>query len=155
MAEYGIHSAWITNIWLDLISESDYRKFVMPGDRRFIELSKELGIKSHYFPCGKVPYIIECANELKPDAVHLEEFSGLDIGEIRKRVDPSILLYGNVHAIDVLLNGSVSEIEKEVKRQIDICLPQGPFIMSIGSEVALKTPCANVDALIEAAHSYK
>ena len=155
MASFGIHSAWINDIWVDLISEADYRKYAMPCAKKFIGEAKKLGIKSHYFPTGKTPYVIECVNELKPDALHLEEFSGLDIGEIRRRLDKNIVLYGNLHATEVLLKGPASVIEDEVKRQIDKCLPQGPFIMSLGSEVPSKTPCEFVDAMIHAAHSYK
>ena len=155
MAEYNISGAWITDIWADLISEQDYRKYVMPTVVAFIQESKKLGIKSHYYPCAKVGHLVEVVNEMKPDAFHLEEYAGVDIVDLRRRLDNDILLYGNVHALDVLQNGSVSAIKDEIRRQIDASLPHGKFVLAIGTEVTKNTPPAHVDALIEAAHSYK
>ena len=155
MAGYGVHGSWIVDIWADLISEKDYRKYVMPAVKTFIEESGRLGLKSHYHPCGKLGHIVEIVNEMKPDAFHLEEYAGVDIVELRRRLDNDILLYGNVHALDVLQNGSVAAIRDEVRRQIDACLSNGPFVQAVGTEVTKNTPPKHVDAFIAAAHDYR
>ena len=154
MASYGVHSAWINDIWCDLISEKDYRKFVMPVTVAFVEQAKELGLKSHYFPIGKMAYVIDYVNQIKPDAFHLEEYAGLDIVDMRNKLNSEIVLYGNVHALDILQNGSIAEIKKEVNRQIDSCLAKGPYVLALGTEVTKKTPPENVNAMIEAARDY-
>ena len=155
MASHGVHSAWINDIWVDLISESHYREFVMPITAAFIEEARKLGLKSHYYPLAKSGHLIPLVNELRPDALHLEEYAQMDICEIRAKLDPGVVLYGNIHALDVVQKGPISAIEDEAKRQIDGCLHGGPFVLAIGSEVTKHTPPEHVDALIAAAHSYK
>ncbi len=154
MASFGVHGAWINDIWEDLISPDDYCKFVMPSAITFIEECKRLGIKSHYYPCGRLslqPYV-RYVNEMKPDAFHLEEYSNIDIADLRRKLDKDILLYGNLAAYEVLQEGPISAIQKEVRRQINVCLNEGPFVMALGSEVTKNTSPEYVDAMIEAAH---
>ncbi|MDO8685849.1 MAG: uroporphyrinogen decarboxylase family protein [Clostridiales bacterium] len=155
MASFGIHSAWITDIWADFISEKDYRTFVMPVARNFIHLSKELGIKSHYYIPGKISYHIDCVNELKPDAFHMEDSVGIDITSARKKLNNKIVMYGNLDSIEILTKGPIYAIEREVKRQIDICLPNGPFVVALKGEVEKYAPPEHVNAMIIAAHSYR
>ncbi len=37
MASFGIHGAWMNDIWVDLISPDGYREFVIPSAIDFIE----------------------------------------------------------------------------------------------------------------------
>jgi uroporphyrinogen-III decarboxylase len=154
MAWPGVRGTWITDIWVDLISEPDYRRLVLPVLRSFVDQSRALGLRAHYYPTGKASHLIDTVNEVRPDAFHLEEYADVDIAEIRHRLDPAIALYGNVHALDVLQKGPVSAIRDEAKRQIDACLPVGPFVLALGTEVTRNTPPRHVDAMIEAAHGY-
>lgn len=153
--DHGIHGGWITDIWVDLISEDDYRRFVMPCAQAFFECSREMRVRAHYWPTGQTEHLIDVINEMRPDAVHFEEYVESDIADIRQKLDPRILLYGNIQALETLQRGPISKIEEEVKRQIDACLPHGPFIVALGSEVTKATPPEHVDALIQAAHSYR
>jgi uroporphyrinogen-III decarboxylase len=153
MAAYGARGAWMNDIWVDLISLRDYRTFVLPTLVAFVAESRRLGMKAHYFPSGKVAHLIEIVNEVKSDAIHLEEYAGIDIAEVRRRLDPSIVLYGNVTALEVLQIGPVAAIEAEARRQIEACLPTGPFVLALGSEVTKNTPPEHVDAMIRAAHA--
>jgi uroporphyrinogen-III decarboxylase len=155
MASLGVHSAWINDIWVDLISESHYREFVMPIAAAFIQEARELGLRSHYYPCGKAAHLIPVVNELAPDALHLEEFAQVDICEIRNQLDRRIVLYGNIPAMDILQNGSIAAIEDEARRQMDACLTEGPFVLALGTEVTKYTPPEHVDALIGAARAYR
>ena len=152
--EYGIHAGWITDIWVDLVSLADYQRFIMPCAKAYFRTSRELGVRSHYWPTGHSHHLIDLVNEMKPDALHLEEYVELDIAEIRRRLDPDILLYGNLDALDVVQKGPVSRIKDEVKRQIDACLTGGSFVVALGSEVTKDTPPRHVDAVVQAARGY-
>jgi uroporphyrinogen-III decarboxylase len=155
MASYGARGAWMNDIWVDLISLGDYRTFVLPTLVAFVDESRRLGLKAHYFPSGKVAHLIEIVNEVRPDALHLEEYAGIDVAEVRRRLDPRILLYGNVAALEVLQKGPVAAIEGESRRQIEACLSTGPFVLALGSEVTQNTPPEHVDAMIRAARAYR
>jgi uroporphyrinogen-III decarboxylase len=155
MAGYGVHGAWIADIWADLISPGDYRRFVMPAVAAFIREARKLGLTSHYHPCGRLGHLVEIVNEMKPDAFHLEEYSGVDVVELRRRLDSGIALYGSVHALEILQRGPFPAIRDEARRQIDACLPSGPFVLAVGTEVSRNTPPQHVDALIDTAHAYR
>ena len=126
----------------------------MPTVIAFIEQARQLGLKSHYFPCGQVAHLVEVVNEMRPDAFHLEEYAGIDIVELRKRLDPEIILYASIHALEILQKGPIEAIEKETKRQIDACIATGPFVAAVGTEVTKHTPPEHVDAMIRTAHAY-
>ncbi len=153
MAGYGARGAWINDIWVDLVSQRDYRAFVLPTLSAFVDESRRLGLKAHYFPSGKTTHLIEIVNEIKPDAFHLEEFADIDIAEVRRRLDSDIVLYGNVAALAILQKGPLAAIEKESRRQIEACASTGPFVLALGSEVTRDTPPEHVDAMIRAART--
>jgi uroporphyrinogen-III decarboxylase len=151
MADYGAHGAWITDIWADLVSAADYRRFILPAAVRFVEMSRRLGLKALYCPTGNVAHLLDMFNEIKPDALHLEGY--LDISDIRRSIDPDILLYGNVDAVTILEPGPISAIEQESRRQVRECLPNGRFVLALDAEVSRDTPPSHVDAMINAARN--
>ena len=125
----------------------------MPTVAAFVGQARQLGLKAHYFPSGKVAHLIEIVNEIKPDAFHVEEYAAIDIVDVRRRLDPDIVLYGNVAALEILQKGPIAAIEHESRRQIEACLSKGPFVLALGSEVTKNTPPEHVDAMIRAAHA--
>ncbi len=63
-------------------------------------------------------------------------------------------LMGNLHTTDVMLRGSLSDIENSAKRAIDDAGYDGRFILSTGDQCGRDTPYENIFKLIELARSY-
>jgi len=93
---------------------------------------------------------------MKPDGIHLEESKkGFDTdlswqADVLKAqsFQDEITLFGNVDSVNIVQEGTKEELEREVKRQIDIGREEydGRFIMDVGSPI---TPETSLERLIE------
>ncbi len=94
--------------------------------------------------------------DMKPDGIHLEEGKkGFDtdvswqVSVLKaKGLQDEITLFGNVDAVNIVQEGTSEELEKEVKRQVDVGRDEygGRFIMDTGSPI---TPETSLERLIE------
>jgi hypothetical protein len=64
-----------------------------------------------------------------------------------KGLQDKITLFGNVATVALIKDGSSAELEREIKRQVDIGRDYGKFIMSPGS--APITPDTTYERLVE------
>jgi uroporphyrinogen-III decarboxylase len=86
------------------------------------------------------------------DGVLIEESKKtfhLDPVEIRKRLDPRVILFGNVDSY-LLLTGPSSAIRDAVARQAE-ARAHGPFVHANGSPLCPGTPPEHIEAFLEAA----
>jgi len=75
------------------------------------------------------------------------------LAAVRRRYGSRIGIMGNVHTIDVLLNGT----PEDVRRQVRECIEEaagGPFILSTGDQVSHLTPEANIRAFCDAGREF-
>jgi uroporphyrinogen-III decarboxylase len=76
----------------------------------------------------------------------------LDVVEIRHRLAPEIVLFGNVDSVSTLLHGDRAAVVEATRRQMEAAR-YGPFVVANGSPLCFGTPPENVEAMIETAHS--
>lgn len=134
-----------------LISPDMFKRFVLPGFKRLIDLAKSYDLKVMLHSCGAIyraiPYLIDAGVDgLHPlqakakgmDAQHLSAFK------------EDIIFLGGIDTQQLLPFGKPDEIKKEVHRVKSI-LGSG-YIVSPSHEALLPdVPVENVIALIEAA----
>ena len=65
-----------------------------------------------------------------------------------------LCLFGNVHPVDTMLNGSVEDVRREAPDVLVTCAPGGGLLLSSGGGMSAGTPMANVVALVETARSF-
>lgn len=61
---------------------------------------------------------------------------------------------GNLHTVDVMLNGSIARVEDESRNAIDDAAEGGGFILSTGDQCGRDTPFENLEAMIRIARTY-
>jgi uroporphyrinogen-III decarboxylase len=64
-------------------------------------------------------------------------------------------LFGNVSSEGTLLHGSVEEVRREVRSQIQRAGSRGGFLSCSGPPICFGTPERNVEALIQAARDFR
>jgi len=74
---------------------------------------------------------VEVFNNFYPDA---------DISEFKRRIGNRIRLIGNVHPSKVMLRGTLEQVEKGCKRQIEIAAINGGYVLSTGGEMPRGVP---------------
>ncbi len=77
-----------------------------------------------------------------------------DLKEIKKLYSDKLVLKGNLHTTDVMLNGSTQDVIEASRRAIDDAAAGGKFILSTGDQCGRDTPDENINAMIETAKTY-
>ncbi len=138
----GIHCwEWYTG---EVLSPEQWETLSKPYLHKIIEAAQQRGIKFTLSLTGAgmaweegIRYMLS----MKPDSFHLEEDGMKGVrtdlawqADLLKRegYQKNIVLQGNINTTSLLAFGSSIEVEKEVKRQIDIGREYGKFIMMLG-----------------------
>lgn len=141
----------------DEMGVAHFLEFSLPHTRRLIEEAKKLGLYVVFEYGGDPMTRIEHFKDLPADAFWVEEASNqgyIDIGEVRKRLGPDKVLMGNVCNREFMYKGTPEDVEKEVKRQIDVAGKDGYFMMSTGSASAKSPIKENAVALLRTTREY-
>ena len=139
---------------IDLLSPHQYERLFLDTKREFYAEVRRVGLRGIAYVLGNVMPYLELINRIRPDALMIEESKKgfvLDPVEVRKRLDPAIVLFGNLDSV-LLLEGDPKRIEAELRRQAR-ALRFGPFVFINGSPLCPGTPAANIEAFLRAAAS--
>jgi Uroporphyrinogen-III decarboxylase len=137
----------------DLISPDTYRSLVFPAQQYFYNKVKEIGLVPIVYFLGDILPLIHSINHLGAEVLLVEEPKKgyiLDVVEIRKVLDQSLTLFGNVDSIYTLLKGSPKDVEQEARRQAEAA-NYGSFVIANGSPIAFDTPMENIKTILETA----
>ena len=146
---------WLTGQY---ISPAHWDEFVKPYTTKVLKAARQSGFKCIQGTTGVGREWIkglESMLEMPMDALALEEGLKGMYTELSwqtqllkdKGLQDKIAILGNVATIDVIKDGSSAELEREIKRQVDIGRDYGKFIMSPGG--APITPDTTYERLVE------
>jgi uroporphyrinogen-III decarboxylase len=134
----------------DLISPAMYRSLVFPAQSRLYRDVAALGLAPITYFLGNVMPLLPDILELGARGLMVEEPKKgypLDAVELARRIEGRMCLFGNLDSIWCLLRGSVEDVRRETRRQLEAAR-FGPFIMASGSPVAFDTPATNIAAMM-------
>ena len=78
----------------------------------------------------------------------------VDLAEAKQRVGDTCCLKGNVGTVDVLLQGTVADVEQAVKDCMAAAKDGYGFILGTGDQVARDTPIDNFRAFVRCGRKY-
>lgn len=135
-----------------------FRELVLPALQRVTELAAGMGIPSHVHSCGPETGLVKMAAEETKltiiDPLEIPPMGDSNLAELKKRYGDKIILKGNLHTTNVMLNGSVEDVIEASKRAIDDAAAGGGFVLSTGDQCGRDTPDENIFALVETARTY-
>jgi uroporphyrinogen decarboxylase len=130
------------------ISADAFEEFCFPYlSRIFSEYSYAVRI---YHNEGNVTHILPRIADMGVDVFHF----GIEAGLAKRAIGDRVVLMGNVHPVNVLLNQTASEVKEAALRCLRAGAPGGNFILSSGGGLAPATPWKNLEAMVEAARSF-
>lgn len=135
----------------DIISPDMYRNIIFPAQKHFYEAVKKEGLLPICYFLGDVRPLLDDINRLGLSGLMIEESKKgfcLDVTEIRKKLTEETVLFGNIDSVYILQNGTVSEVEEAVKKQLKAA-EYGTFVVSNGCPVSFNTPEENIKAMID------
>ncbi len=135
-----------------------FRELGLPIVQEISSLCKKHGIPSHVHSCGPAKALIKMLAEETDltvvDPLEIAPMGDCDLKELKKLYGQRLVLKGNLHTTDIMLNGSTAEVVEACKRAIDAAAEGGRFILSTGDQCGRDTPEENIFAMIETAKSY-
>lgn len=135
-----------------------FRELALPVLKRATELAYDLGIPTHIHSCGPERLLVKMAVEETRlsiiDPLEIPPMGDCDLADLKRRFGDKIILKGNLHTTDVMLNGSVEDVVRASKRAIDDAAAGGRFILSTGDQTPRDTPLENIFAMVETARTY-
>jgi uroporphyrinogen-III decarboxylase len=137
---------------LDMISPTNVRRFALPSTKILLSEIRRLGMKSVIYCCGNMRLYLDGIIEAEPDAISLEESKkgfDLDIEWINERISGKCCIFGNLDAVWVLGDGSHADLEREIRRQLNIGRKHKKFVMSLGSPVTPLTTTNRVKEYVD------
>jgi len=150
----GQAAAGVQYLWLeeclssaDLISPRDYERFAFATTGPYIAEAKRLGLTVVLYYCGDVMSRLPWLKRLGMDALAVEESKkgfSVDIADVIAEVGDTCCVFGNVDAVQVMLEGTRATIEAEVHRQLRLGRQAGGFVLCQGSPFTLDTPAEKV-----------
>lgn len=131
---------------IELLSQAQYREFVMPHHQRLVAEFSKGGPNSIHL-CGNVRrFLVLLQREF-----NIQEFDlgfPVDLGQARRDVGPGVLLKGNLHP-RVLRDGPPSVIRRETEAILRSGVMEGRYLFCEGNNVAPETPLEHFAAAYE------
>lgn len=133
-----------------LMSERDYRKFVLPYTKELFDHIHSQGAGLGYHICGNARPIVDAMGEAGANMFSIDDY--VPIEEAKEKVGDKTCLFGYVKVNETMLFGTPKDIYEEVKENIrggwdNKC----GYILSTGCDVPLHTPMENNIAFMVAA----
>ena len=149
--EAGADAVWFgdCNASGHLMSEQYYEDYALPHVSTVVRAYDKAGLWSIYH-----------ASEEKEGHLKLQASSGisalsvgpgLDIARAKELVGDQVCLIGNLDPVNVLMNGTVDQVDAEAKRIINTGKQGGGYIFNTGEMVPKDTPVENMEAMIATA----
>ncbi len=145
------------NVAGGFIGKRIFDKYILPFERKYINIVQSRGIPALYHNCGEIMNLIESYIEVGPKMV--EPFSPPPIGdgnlaEAKSRSKGMFIIVGNVDQINVLKAGPVDKIKKVTKETVEVGKVGGKFILQSADFLEHGTPLKNLEAFIKTGIEY-
>jgi len=134
------------------------RQLSLPTLKKLTHMARQAGVPTMLHSCGLERELVKmCVEETELDCINPLEVPPMgdcDLADIKKAYGSRISLMGNLHTTDVMLRGTVQEVEKAAMKAIDDAGANGGFILSTGDQCGRDTPLENLRKLVEVCETY-
>jgi uroporphyrinogen decarboxylase len=135
-----------------------FRQLAFPAVKRGIELANAAGLPTQIHSCGPETELVRMMAEETDltviDPLEIAPMGDCDLAELKRLYGDKIVLKGNLHTTEVMLNKDVNVVIEAAKKAIDDAAEGGGFILSTGDQCGRDTPDENLFALVETARTY-
>jgi uroporphyrinogen decarboxylase len=136
-----------------MMNPVSWRKSIKPHLNRIFEYGRSRDLWLAYHSCGSIrdiiPDLIEIGlNVLNPIQANCP---GMDPIELKREFGEKLTFMGGVETQDLLPNGSVLDVKREVNNLIENMAYDGGFILAASHTVPPETPLENIFAMYDSA----
>jgi len=137
------------------LGRQNYERYVLPFERRQIELAQAGGTPAIYHNCGQIMNLVESYKGLGVRAV--EPFSpppqlgDADLGRVKELVGDAYAVIAGIDQVLVIQRGSPDDVRRATERAMQAGKPGGGFILQNADFLEYGTPIENVEAFVKTA----
>ena len=144
-----IRRAWYEKC--DFWTPQSWRRFLLPGLRREVEVAHSAGARFGYLVTSKAMPLIDGILEAGVDVLVRVDPREYDLVELKEKTQGRVGLWGGVNGHLTVEMGTPEDVRREVERAMEILAPGGGFILSPVDNVRQYSPQVetNVRTLIE------
>ncbi len=143
---------------ITLANPTLFDKYALPTLKKLTAMCKSAGVATMLHSCGKEAYLVQRAVEETDlnciNPLEIPPMGDCVLADIKQRYGDRIALMGNLHTTDIMLRGSVAQVEAAARQAIDDAAAGGGFILSTGDQCGRDTPDANIRKLVEVCENY-
>ena len=134
-----------------LFSPEQIREFLIPRMKRMIDLAHEAGVYVIHHSDGAIRKILPDMIDAGIDVLNPIQWkcSGMEREELKRDFGDKVIFYGGVDNQYTLAFGSVREVEKEVKDNLEILGRDGGYILAPCHNIQAVSPPENVVTMYE------
>lgn len=156
-AAAGADALQLFDSWAGALSEADYRRFVLPHNRRLVAEVQARGLPVIYFSTGAAGYL-EALAETGARVLSLDWRIELAeawrrLGATADNAGPLPVLQGNLDP--VLLLAPPEVLRRELDRMLAQAHGRPGYIVNLGHGILPETPVENVQAFVAWAHAHR
>ncbi|MBN2580145.1 MAG: hypothetical protein JXB10_14240 [Pirellulales bacterium] len=138
--------------------EPVFRKLSLEWLKKVTTLADTHGVVTHMHCCGPERKLVEIAAR-ETDLSSIEPLESppmgdCDLKDLKRECGRKLALKGNLHTTDVMLRGSVAQVEDACKRAIDDAGEGGGFVLSTADQAPRDAPDENIIAMQRIAETY-
>ncbi|MCE5258144.1 MAG: hypothetical protein LLG44_03680 [Chloroflexi bacterium] len=134
------------------------RELSLPTLKKLTHMARQAGVPTMLHSCGLERELVKmCVEETELDCINPLEVPPMgdcNLAEIKQSFGSRIALMGNLHTTDVMLRGTVQEVEQAARKAVDDAGANGGFILSTGDQCGRDTPLENLRKLVEVCETY-
>jgi uroporphyrinogen decarboxylase len=135
-----------------------FRQLALPAVKRAIELAAKAGFPTQMHSCGPEKNLVKIMAEETDltviDPLEIPPMGDCNLAEIKRLYGDNIVLKGNLHTTQVMLQGTVEDVITVSRKAIDDAAEGGRFILSTGDQCGRDTPDENLLAMVDTARTY-
>jgi len=139
------------------ISPGDYKRFVLPSVTKIAQAIRTAGAFSYVHTCGHISDRLELIAQSETDGIECLDpppIGNVELKDAKTRVGKKIFLKGNIDSVNVLLRGTVEQIESAVRDCLSVAMAGGGYILSTACSVAPRVPAERVKLLAQLVDRY-
>jgi uroporphyrinogen decarboxylase len=137
-------------------SHETYRTLVKPAHKAYFDFVKsKTEAKIFYHSCGNVTEFIDDLAEIGVDILNPVQVSAIgDTAALKARFGNKVVFWGGIDTQCVLPQGSIEDVEAEVKRRIHDLASGGGYVVASVHNMQPDIPPENIVAMAEATRKY-
>lgn len=137
----------------DLISKKQFERFVLPHIGKFTDWARSKNARTVLHVCGNTTDRLDLFPLTGASCISLDH--KVDMRKAKETLRGKVCIAGNIDPVNVLLGGTVEDVERACGRVIEEAGTDGGFILMPGCDIPPTVPYENIRRFVEVARQWR